>query len=171
MLVQLAEARHDGGAPAAAVPLYELAVSLASETHGSDHPEVAAILTPLARSLRATDANEAAAGALGRALAIWEATVGPDHPTTMATVKALALVLLALDRQEEALPLMTRLLAGYDADPSTPPADVARLLRKLGQIHAARGDAELGRGYSTRAETLEKRAAASAAPSRPQDRR
>ena len=171
MLVQLAEARHDGGAPAAAVPLYELAVSLASETHGSDHPEVAAILTPLARSLRAADANEAAAGALGRALAIWEATVGPDHPTTLATVKALALVHLALDRQEEALPLMTRLLAGYDADPSTPPADVARLLRKLGQIHAARGDAELARGYSARAETLEKRAAASASPSRPQDRR
>lgn len=174
MLVQLADARHDGGAPEAAVPLYERAVSLASQAHGPDHPEVAAILTPLARSLRATNAHGAAAGVLARALAIWQATVGPDHPTTLATVKALALVNLALDRQEAALPLMTRLLAAYDADPSTPPADVARLVRKLGQIHEARGDADVARRYRARAEKLEKSAMTaveSPASGRDQDRR
>jgi len=167
MLVQLAEARHDAGAPAAAVPLYEKALALVEKAHGPDHPEVAAILAPLGSSLRAADEHAAAAAAFSRALAIWEATVGPDHPATLATVKALALAWLAAGIEDDALPLMKRLLAGYDADPSTPPLDVARLVRKLGKIHRARGEDDIARAYLDRADAIEKELSGGAAAAPP----
>ena len=150
VMVRLANARQAAGATADAVALYERAIAILEAVYGPDHPEVAAVLAPLAVSYRGLGANEQAEQALTRGLAIWEKTVGLNHPVTIATVKPLALVRLALKKDEEALPLMERLLVAYDADPTTPPLDRLKLLKKLAQIHEARGDAEITRRYLER---------------------
>ena len=167
VIVKLANARQAAGAHADAVPLYERAVVMMQALRGADQPDVAVILTPLAASYRELKANDKAEEALARSLAIWEASVGPNHPMTIEVVKRLALVRLVLRKDEAALPLMTRLLEAYDADPSTPPVDPIKLLKKLAQIHDGRGDSEISRRYLAQAveseAALARKAAAEAA--------
>ena len=165
--VAITRARQAAGAHADAVPLYERAVVMMQALRGADQPDVAVILTPLAASYRELKANDKAEEALARSLAIWEASVGPNHPMTIEVVKRLALVRLVLRKDEAALPLMTRLLEAYDADPSTPPVDQIKLLKKLAQIHDGRGDSEISRRYLAQAveseAALARKAAAEAA--------
>jgi len=167
IMVKLANARQAAGAHADAVPLYERAVAMMEGLRGAEHPEVAIILTPLAVSYRELKANDKAEQALARGLAIWEASIGQNHPMTVEVVKRLALVRLVLRKDEAALPLMTRLLAAYDADPTTPPVDRIKLLKKLAQIHEGRGDSAISSRYLARAVEIEaamaRKAAAEAA--------
>lgn len=51
---------------------------------GSDRPEVAAVLMPLAQCLQATDRKAEARTALERAREIWNRALGPDHEVTRA---------------------------------------------------------------------------------------
>ena len=154
-IVALADARQEAGAGDDAAALYERAVQLAEQGRGRDHPDVAAILTPLARSYRGLGADDLAEKALARGMRIWQESLGGDHPVTLATTKMLALVRLALRDDAGALPLMERLLTAYDADPRSDQADVARLLRRLSQVHDVRGDKDKARVALARAMEIE----------------
>ena len=163
-LLHLASLRQRDKDHAAALPLYEAALAILEAAHGPQHPDVATVLTLVAQSQRAADDPAGAERSLARALGVWEGVVGPSHPVACQTVRSLALVRLALGKSREALPLMERLLAAYEADPTTDPVDIRRLLIKLAEVRQELGDAAAARALVTRAQELEIAATAVESP-------
>jgi tetratricopeptide (TPR) repeat protein len=161
--VNLATARQEAGAWAAALALFRQGLERREAALGATHPDVAAALLPMARAHRALKQHAEAIDLLRRALAIWEEVAGPDHPVTVATVKQLALAQISAGNRAEAVPLMERLLAAYEADPDTPPDDTIKLLTRLAEMKHALGDTDAARRHALRAVEVDKALAAAAA--------
>ena len=161
--VNLATARQEAGAWAAALALYRQGLERRESALGATHPDVAAALLPMARAHRALKKYGEAIDLLRRALAIWEEVAGPDPPVTVATVKQLALAQIAAGNRAEAVPLMERLLAAYETDPDTPPDDTIKLLTRLAEMKHALGDTGAARRHALRAVEIDKTLAGAAA--------
>ena len=91
-----------------AEPLYRRALTLAENTFGPDHPEVATLLSNLGLLLQAANRLAEAEPLMRRALAIAENNFGPEHPAVAGCLNNLAGLLRETGPLAEAEPLMRR---------------------------------------------------------------
>ena len=91
-----------------AEPLYRRALTLAENTFGPDHPEVATLLSNLGLLLQAANRLDEAEPLMRRALAIAENNFGPEHPAVAGCLNNLAGLLRETGPLAEAEPLMRR---------------------------------------------------------------
>jgi len=91
-----------------AEPLYRRALTLAENSFGPDHPEVATLLSNLGLLLQAANRLDEAEPLMRRALAIAENNFGPEHPAVAGCLNNLAGLLRETGPLAEAEPLMRR---------------------------------------------------------------
>jgi tetratricopeptide (TPR) repeat protein len=96
---------------AEAEPLYRRALTIAENSFGPEHPEVAAHLSNLGQLLQATNRLAEAELLMRRALALAENSFGPEHPNVAAYLNNLGGLLRETNRLTEAELLMRRALA------------------------------------------------------------
>jgi tetratricopeptide (TPR) repeat protein len=117
-----------------AEPLLRMALELAEDLHGANHPSVALGLNNLARLLQDTNRFAEAEPLMRRALAIGEAADGPEHPTVATMLNNLAMLLQETNRLAEAEPLMRRALAIDEASYGPEHPEVATDLNNLAML-------------------------------------
>ncbi|WP_239382056.1 MULTISPECIES: FxSxx-COOH system tetratricopeptide repeat protein [unclassified Frankia] len=101
---------REHGQPAAALPLYQRALTIHEAAYGSDHPAVARDLHNQAVALAILGRAGEALPLYQRALTIHEAAYGSDHPAVARDLVNQAEALRTLGRAGEALPLYQRAL-------------------------------------------------------------
>lgn len=94
-----------------ATHLAELALSIAEQTMGANHPDTGAIINNLARLMHDMGNYAEAELLYRRSLVISEQTEGTDHPSTGASLNNLALLLKDAGNHKGAEPLYRRSLA------------------------------------------------------------
>jgi len=91
-----------------ATQIAKIALKVAEENVGADHPNVATSLNNLAELYR-TQGNYAKAEPLyKRSLAIWEKALGADHPNVATSLENMAFLYRATNRDSEAKKLEKR---------------------------------------------------------------
>jgi len=94
-----------------AIVLAQQKLETAKQNLGSDHPDIADILTILAELYIAQGAHDKAEPLLKRSLAIKEKALGPDHPDLADRLDNLAKFYKTQGAYDKAEPLYERLLA------------------------------------------------------------
>ena len=125
-------------------PLMRLAVAIAEQSLGRDHPDIAGYLSNLAQLLGATNRLAEAEPLMRRVLGIWERSHGADRVHLSTALNNLAGLLVATGRFEEAEPLLRR---GLELDeqhfgPEHPKVgaalnNLAELLREVNRLAEA----------------------------------
>jgi len=113
---------------------YEGAVTLWTELHGANHPDVANALNNLGAALGEQGKYAESKEHFTRALAVRERTLGPAHPYVATTLNNLAGTLFALGEYAESLPLHERALAIKKAAFGPDHPRVAQALNNIGNV-------------------------------------
>jgi len=139
LLLYIGRFLHDMGLLTSSLPFKKQALSVAENTLGSDHPDVANSLNSLALLRYAQGRYSEAELLYKRALAIWEKALGPDHPNVANSLNGLALICYAQGRYSEAELLYKRalLIAKKTLGPDHP--DVATSLNNLALLYYIQG--------------------------------
>ncbi|MEZ4447955.1 MAG: tetratricopeptide repeat protein [Nannocystaceae bacterium] len=132
-LVNLAGVRAHHNEFAAAIDLYEEAVSIYARALGDDHPSVALALHGLSRAQMGLGRYAEARPVLERAAAIRRDALGPAHPETLHSLGNLAVLYEQLGDRPAGIALGREVLALQEAALGPDHPDLGNVLHNLGQ--------------------------------------
>jgi tetratricopeptide (TPR) repeat protein len=112
----------------------EMALDLASRTHGPENASFASRLLALGETLRVMGRYSEAEAAFRKSLAISEMLDGPRSLSVASDLNYVAIAVEDQGRESEAEELLRRALAIYESEPDADKVDFAKVLNNLGML-------------------------------------